>query len=306
MNATSTHDTKRGEDVRLRISALSEMSDAWATTVRGWRERNARHRANVGPDPNDEYLVYQTLIGGWPIERDRLDAYVEKALREAKVHTTWASPNAAYEGAVRDFVHGILADERFCAELEALLPSIVRAGRFSSLSQLLIKVTAPGVPDLYQGTELWDMSLVDPDNRRPVDYDSRRELLAFAQSAGPAAVLERMDEGAPKLWLLRRALRVRADRRRSFEPGAGYRPLEARGVRAANVISFVRGDGVLTVAPRLFFGLGDPPDWGDTVLPLPAGKWRDVLGRSTAAEGDVPLAALLRDFPVALLLRDGA
>ena len=306
MLTTSTHDTKRGEDVRLRISALSEMSDEWAATVRRWHDQNARHRGAAGPDPNDEYFIYQTLVGTWPIELARLDAYLEKAIREAKVHTTWARPNAGYEAAVREFAHAVLADERFCTELEAMLPRIVRTGQLSSLSQLLIKLTAPGVPDLYQGSELWDLSLVDPDNRRPVDYDRRRELLSFVRSAGPGEVLQRMAEGAPKIWLLHRALAARASHPGSFGPAAGYRPIEVRGSRAANVIAYQRGEDVLVIAPRLVMGLGEPVAWADTLLPLPPGRWRDALHEQTVAQGETALAALLEAFPVALLLREAS
>jgi (1->4)-alpha-D-glucan 1-alpha-D-glucosylmutase len=302
MNATSTHDAKRGEDVRLRIAALSEIAGAWASTVRGWRTRNAGYRTGDWPDANTEYLLYQTIVGASPIAPDRLATYLTKAMREAKVHTSWAAPNEAYEAAVQAFAAAILADPAFCADLAAFLRPIVRAARLSSLSQTLVKITAPGVPDFYQGTELWDVSLVDPDNRRAVDYDARRRLLAETAGLGPGAVLERMDDGAPKLWLIRRALDVRRERPSLFGPGADYRPLEAQGPRATNVLAFVRGGGAVTVAPRLLLGLGDPPDWRDTQLELPPGAWRNALTGARVAGGMAEVAALVGDFPVALLV----
>jgi (1->4)-alpha-D-glucan 1-alpha-D-glucosylmutase len=302
MNATSTHDTKRGEDVRLRIAALSETAEAWASTVREWRSRNAGHRTGDWPDANTEYLLYQTLVGTWPIAPDRLATHLTKAMREAKVHTSWAAPNEAYESAVQAFAAAVLADPGFCADLEALLRPIVRAARLSSLAQTLLKITAPGVPDFYQGTELWDLSLVDPDNRRPVDYNARRRILAELLDLGPDDVLARMDDGAPKLWLIRRALAVRREQPALFGPGADHRPLEAQGPRASNVIAFVRGGRAVTIAPRLVLGLGDPPDWRATRLTLPPGRWRSALTGAPVAGGMTEVDALLADFPVALLV----
>jgi (1->4)-alpha-D-glucan 1-alpha-D-glucosylmutase len=310
MNTTSTHDTKRGEDVRTRIAALSEIPDAWASTVRRWRDTNAGYRSAAGlgaptaPDPDTEYLLYQTLVGAWPIKTDRLEAYLQKAMREAKVQTSWSAPNEAFERGVHEFTRAILRDDRFCHELETFLRPIVAAARISSLSQLLLKLTSPGIPDVYQGTEVWDLSLVDPDNRRPVDYAARRALLSFVASAGPAEVMARMDEGAPKAWLFHRVLAFRNERPELFGPGSEYRPLEAQGPRATNVIAFARGGRAVAVAPRLTLSLGDPPDWRGTRLALPAGRWRDVLSGGSASSGVVDVAALLREFPVALLVAE--
>jgi (1->4)-alpha-D-glucan 1-alpha-D-glucosylmutase len=307
--ATATHDHKRGEDARTRIAALSEIPEAWTAAVRRWRALASPYRSAAGPDPNLEYLLYQTLIGTWPIETDRLAAYLEKAAREAKEHTTWGAPDAEYEAAVRAFAIGLLGDERFRHDLETFLAPLVRAARISSLSQTLLRLTAPGIPDMYQGTERWDLSLVDPDNRRPVDYDERRGLLerALADDATSAGVLGAMDDGLPKLWLITRALAVRRERPDAFGggPRGDYRPLEARGARAAHVVAFSRGGEVVTVVPRLVLGLGERMDWGDTSLPLPAGSWRDALSGVEHAGGDRPLSTVLAQFPVALLLATG-
>jgi (1->4)-alpha-D-glucan 1-alpha-D-glucosylmutase len=185
MLATSTHDTKRGEDVRARISVLSEIPRQWADAVQRWSAMNAPRRRNGAPSRNDEYLLYQTLVGAWPIDPDRLTAYMTKAAREAGVHTSWADPFAEYEDALRDFVAGTLGDRALVADLDAFLAPLLTPARVSSLSQTLIKCTAPGVPDFYQGTELWDLSLVDPDNRRAVDYERRRELLGRGMGVSP-------------------------------------------------------------------------------------------------------------------------
>ena len=178
MLASSTHDTKRSEDVRARINLLSEIPDRWSAAVNRWAELNHRYRRDDLPDRNAEYLLYQTLVGAWPIETDRIVAYMEKASREAKTHTSWTHPNPVYEDALRAFIQGILNHPPFTTDLEGFVKPLVEPGRINSLAQTLLKLTAPGVPDFYQGTELWDLSLVDPDNRRPVDYQKRRRLLA--------------------------------------------------------------------------------------------------------------------------------
>jgi (1->4)-alpha-D-glucan 1-alpha-D-glucosylmutase len=232
---------------------------------------------------------------------ERAVAFMEKASREAKEHTAWIEPNPAYDEALAGFVRAVLADAAFTADLAAFTEPLVEHGRRSSLAQMLLKLTSPGVPDIYQGTEVWDLSLVDPDNRRPVDYDVRREVLKKVQGATAAEVLESTDDGAPKLWLTQRALDVRRRLPNCFE-GAAYDPLTAAGERAANVVAYVRGGRVAVIVPRLVMGLR--AGWGDTTVTLPAGRWTDELGGSTADGGPVSLAALLSGFPVALLVRN--
>jgi (1->4)-alpha-D-glucan 1-alpha-D-glucosylmutase len=306
MLATSTHDTKRSEDVRARLAVLSEMPDAWERAVRRWARINRRHRRGGLPDGNAEYLLYQTLVGAWPITPDRAAAYMEKAAREAKVHTSWISPDQEYERALLGFVRGTLGDAEFVADLEAFLPPVVEAGRVNSLALKLLCLTAPGVPDLYQGSELWDLSLVDPDNRRPVDFERRRILLQELEELdelggdAAAAAWERRDEGLPKLLVVSRALRLRS-RRPDLFARAAYTPLPACGSRAPHALAFRRGGGAVTVVPRLVLGLAG--DWGDTAVELPAGRWRDVFTGAEAQGGAVPLRELLAGFPVALLER---
>jgi (1->4)-alpha-D-glucan 1-alpha-D-glucosylmutase len=302
MLATATHDTKRGEDTRIRISLLSEVPALWGRTARRWHERNQRYQSEEGPDPGFQYLLYQTLIGAWPIGEDRLLRYLEKAAREAKEHTSWLSPNAAYEKAVRSFAQGLLQDGGFCAEVDAFVNLLRRPAAVTSLAQTLVKCTAPGFPDFYQGCELWDTSLVDPDNRRPVDYRVRRWLLAKAFSASPEDAWAEVDSGLPKLWLVQRTLAARREHEAAFAPPASYRPLEALGPRAAHVFAFVRGEEVASVVPRLWLGFRG--EWGATELALPAGAWRDALsGELHLSSGAVSVAQLLRRFPVALLAR---
>jgi (1->4)-alpha-D-glucan 1-alpha-D-glucosylmutase len=298
--ATSTHDTKRSEDVRARISLLSEIPGRWGETARRWFESNARHRRGDFPDRNAEYLLYQTLVGAWPVSAERLTAYMEKATREAKTHTSWTRNNAEYEEALRGFVAAILADPGFIADLEGFVADLIGPGRVSSLAQTLLKLTAPGVPDFYQGTEIWDLSLVDPDNRRPVDYGLRRRLLAeLKRGMTPEEILARMDEGLPKLWLIHQGLQLR--RRLPDVFNGDYAPLRVSGPRADHAVAFLRGGGVAAVAPRLPLRLGG--DWRETALELPPGSWRNELTGEEVAGGSRPVAGLLARFPVALLAR---
>src|SRR6185295_11194257 len=188
----------------------------WGSAVRRWFAQNGRHRRGGWPDRNAEYLLYQTLAGAWPLSVERAAAYMEKAAREAKVHTAWTHVNAEYEEALREFIRGILEDAEFVTDLESFVAPLVEPGRINSLAQTLLKLTAPGVPDFYQGTEIWDLSLVDPDNRRPVDYELRRGLLADLKGGmTPEEILARMEEGLPKLWVIRQGLQLR---RRNPEP----------------------------------------------------------------------------------------
>jgi (1->4)-alpha-D-glucan 1-alpha-D-glucosylmutase len=299
--ATSTHDTKRSEDVRARISLLSEIPGEWGAAVSRWAGMNERHKVDGMPDANAEYLLYQVLVGAHPLDVDRAVAFMEKASREAKEHTSWVVPNPAYDEALAGFVRAALADAAFTTDLEAFAAPLVAAGRQTSLAQTLLKLTAPGVPDIYQGTELWDLSLVDPDNRRPVDYDARRRVLEKVRSASAAEVLGHSDDGAPKLWLTMRALDVRRRLEKCFV-GGSYQPLAVAGGCAGNVVAYVRGERVAVIVPRLVMGLRD--GWGDTTVALPSGRWVDALGGTTADEGPVSLAKLLSGFPVALLVRN--
>jgi (1->4)-alpha-D-glucan 1-alpha-D-glucosylmutase len=302
MLATSTHDTKRGEDVRARLALLSEIPERWSATVERWAAINEPHRRGDLPDRNAEYLLYQTLVGAWPIAPERVVAYMEKAAREAKAHTSWTDPRRAYEDALRGFILDTLTDHEFLADLERFVAAMTEPGRITSVAQTLIKLTAPGVPDLYQGTELWTLTLVDPDNRAPVDYGLRRRLLDELEDTTPEEVWRRIDEGLPKLWVIRQALGLRRRRPELFGARGDYRPLEARGARARHAVVFVRGDAAITIAPRLVLGLGG--DWGDTSLELPAGRWRNEMTGDIVNGGTARLAALLRRFPVALLAKD--
>ncbi|MGC2660830.1 MAG: malto-oligosyltrehalose synthase, partial [Bryobacteraceae bacterium] len=202
MLSTSTHDTKRSEDVRARIDVLSEIPPRWERAVNSWAKANAKYKTDKMPDRNTEYMLYQTMVGAWPITTDRLLQYTEKATREAKTQTSWREPNEAFESATKTFVEAICADDKFLAELEKFVTPLIQPGRVNSLAQVLLKLTAPGVPDLYQGSELWDLSLVDPDNRRPVDYEARRNLLRELPGLTASDVMRRIDEGLPKLWLI--------------------------------------------------------------------------------------------------------
>lgn len=313
LNAVSTHDSKRSADVRAGLWLLSEMPERWAEAVRRWRKRNRRHKTGGLPDGAAEYLLYQTLVGAWPLhpdqEGDRAWPYMEKAAREAKVHTTWTRPNPEYEGALRAFVEGVLDDADFVADLEAFVAPLLGPRRTNSLALTLLHLTAPGVPDLYQGDELWNRSLVDPDNRRPVDFDLRRRLLEGLEAMDVETVLQHADEGLPKLCTIHRALALRRRRPEVFGAGSGYEPVAAQGAKAEHAMAFVRtgpdGAAALALVPRLVLGLGD--DWAGTRIPVPEGRWRNVLtGDAVVAGREVPVAELLARFPVALLEREAA
>jgi (1->4)-alpha-D-glucan 1-alpha-D-glucosylmutase len=297
MLATSTHDTKRSEDVRARLAVLSEIPAEWEQAVTAWSARAARYRREQH-DPHAEYVLFQTLVGAWPIDEPRLAAYMEKATREAKRRTTWTEPDPAYEAALRDFTRDLLADRELMAAIEGFVRRVAPAGRQNSLTQTLLKLVAPGVPDIYQGTELWDLSLVDPDNRRPVDYARRRALLAQLDGARPAEILAGMDDGLPKMHVIRQALRLRAARPELFE--AAPVRLAVSGANAERVIAVGRGKDLVAIAPRWTANL---TAWGDTAAVLPAGRWRDALTGAEQGGGAVAIADLLAAFPVALLTR---
>jgi (1->4)-alpha-D-glucan 1-alpha-D-glucosylmutase len=257
---TQTHDTTRGGDVRARIGALSWMPEAWREHVLRWRELNAplREAGTAAPDANEEYLIYQTLVGAWPIEPlERLDGYLEKALREAKVNTSWVEQDAEWEGAVQRFARAVVAHQPFLDDFVAFAAEVAAAGERSALGQLLLKYTVPGVPDTYQGDELLALNLVDPDNRRPVDWEARRAALAAVRTGGPLAAEHR------KLYVIERALALRARRPEAF--AGSYAPLEAPD----GVVAFLRGEDIAVIVP---VRPGAPLE-----AELPGGDWTEVL-----------------------------
>jgi len=291
LTALSTHDTKRSEDVRARISVISEVAQDWAAAVRRW---NRLAPLSDGPLAN---LIWQATVGAWPIERDRLHAYAEKAAREAGVSTTWIDSDGAFEERMHALVDAVYDDAVLAADIAATADRLCPFGWSNSLSAKLIQLTGAGVPDVYQGTELWDLSLVDPDNRRPVDYRRRAELLAGID-AGTLPEID--DEGAAKLLVTTRALRLRRDRPELFQ---GYTPVIASGSAAAHVFAFDRG-GALTIATRLPAGLESAGGWAETAVELPAGSWIDAL-TDRPFSGRVPVGEVLQRYPVALLVQNG-
>ncbi len=261
--------------------------------MRRWAEHNEQYRVHGYPDRNLEYLIYQTLVGAWPLDVNRLKTFLQKAAREAKVHTSWINPVPAYEDAVAQFAASISADSEFMTDLETFIGrnQLVARGRLVSLAQTVLLLTAPGVPDIYQGTELWSLALVDPDNRVPVDFESRAKALQEMSR----------DEGSVKLWAIARLLRERAARPELFA-GREHVALNATGGKARHAVAFVRGP-LLVVVPRLVAGLNG--DWADTSLDLPPGSWRNLFTGATVG-GTCTLSELTAELPVAVFARHDA
>jgi (1->4)-alpha-D-glucan 1-alpha-D-glucosylmutase len=275
------------------------MPHEWTLAVRRWAALTERHRHGEAPSRNAEYLLYQTLVGAFPLEVERAKAYLLKSAREEKQHTSWMEPDADYESALCAFVEQSLGDRAFMADLESFAAATVAPGRLNSLSQTVIKLTAPGIPDLYQGSELWDLSLVDPDNRRAVDYTRRRQLLQECAGLCAEDALARSDDGLPKLWLIQRVLELRRAHPSYFE--GDYAKLDARGRFSEHVVAFRRGEDLLVVAQRLPHTRGS--DWSDTSLELPRGEFENALTGAREQGGARLLAQILANFPVAVWKR---
>ena len=328
MLATSTHDTKRGEDTRARINVLSEMPEDWINYLNTWTITAQPYlrdlEGELAPDRNDQYMFYQNVLGSWPLDgnfegyADRLVDYLMKAIREAKRHTAWTNQNTEYEEAIEAFARGMLADEAFMASMRELHDRISSHGAQNGLSTALVKFTAPGVPDTYQGSEVWNQSLVDPDNRRPVDYDRLQELTRNLDAQGSDAVqvarnlLGSFEDGTVKLLVTHKALQARRDHEALFRDG-DYVPLDA----GDHAIAFARthgNDTAVTIAPRFTYTLTNGRErwavgdaWGDASVQLPdSGTYRNLLTgeeHSVAADAPLKLRDVLRSFPLALLLK---
>jgi (1->4)-alpha-D-glucan 1-alpha-D-glucosylmutase len=292
MTTLTTHDTKRSEDARARLAVLSELPDEFAAAVERWSARRAID------EPTLNLLAWQALLAAWPISPERLRGYLDKAAKEAKIRTSWIDHDEQFEQAVAAWPAEVLDDPELAADVADFAGRISGPGWSNALGQKLVQLTAPGVPDVYQGTELWDLSLVDPDNRRPVDFAVRKDILARIENGWLPGI---DDSGAAKLLVVNRALTLRRERPALFH---GYRPLSAEGPAAAHALAFARGTDLVTVATRLPVRLAAEGGWRDTVLPLPAGGgWTDLL-TDAPVEGDLPaLGELLGRYPVALLVR---
>lgn len=338
MNATATHDTKRGEDVRARLNVISEIPEEWEKQVKSWREINHSHKIHIRrkevPTTNDEYFFYQSLIGTYPFAQDkdpifleRIKDYMLKSVREAKVQTAWLRPDTAYEEGFLTFVEKVLEPSKSNQFLKEFLPfqkRIASYGVFNSLSQILLKYTVPGVPDTYQGTELWDLSMVDPDNRRPVNYEQRIAILKNLKKQVKIdnlklinELLSTKEDGRIKLFITYKLLQARQQKVELFQKG-NYLPLEVVGQFKNHIVAFARSFNnqiALTVAPRLLTNLIEPESypcgeevWGDTYLQLPQqlkSTWQDVFTKqkiSSSKSGTIAISQILQKSPVALLL----
>lgn len=305
MTTLSTHDTKRSEDVRARLAVLAELPDDWERTVQGLSWLASAHRAEAdAPDAPTEYLVWQNLLGAWPIDADRAHAFLEKATREAKTRTSWQSPDLAYEAAAHTWLDGLLGDSAVRAGMDAFVGRTAGLAAVNTLGQKLVALTMPGIPDVYQGCEAVDRSLVDPDNRRPVGWERLAAALARADEGPPPGDLADDDVlHLAKLRLTATALRLRRDRSAWFGPDGGYEPVRAVGPAAEHLVGFVRGGHAVTLATRLPAGLARYDGWRTTTVELPAGHWTDLLTGRTHDGGRVRVGVLLADLPVALLTR---
>ncbi|HEY5894543.1 MAG TPA: malto-oligosyltrehalose synthase [Chthoniobacterales bacterium] len=329
MLTTSTHDTKRSEDVRARLAVLSEIPYKWLAAVRKWRKLNRKLRREIdgemAPDPNEEYLIYQTLAGSWPSHPmddeehatyiSRIQEYMLKALHEAKTHSSWIEPHEQWDQAVLEFVKQLLVREpqnQFLPQFQAFVETTLFPGAVNALAQLTLKLTVPGMPDIYQGTELWDWSLVDPDNRRPVDYPLRTELLRTLDNVSIPDLLAHWRDGRIKLHVTKTLLHLRKNHTQLFQEG-NYEALKAKGLHSQNLIAFQReyeGITLLVVVPRLAIKAGfNPPAerWGDTAV---SGldkntRWRNVFTQNTLGGSETIRARALFDgFPIAVLISE--
>ena len=327
MNTTATHDTKRGEDIRARLNVLSEIPQEWSQQVNRWREINQAYKQNGSPDANDEYFFYQTLLGVFPFEKEdlanlptRIKDYILKAVREAKVHTAWLRPDEEYEQAFFNFIDRILAakESDFWQQFRPFHKQIAEYGIYNSLAQVLIKNTAPGVPDLYQGAELWELSLVDPDNRRPVDYQKRIEFLEDIKAKIELDILplikeliETKENGKIKLFLTHQLLQARKEYSEIFLNG-DYQPIEVTGKYQNHLVVFARNYGdktIVAIAPRFLTGIIKPGQlplgtevWSDTSLKLAHKNWHNIIDRQTIVGENLAVGEILQNFSVALLI----
>lgn len=302
MLTTSTHDTKRSEDVRARLAVLSEIPNAWFDIVQQWIMHNEKYHAENVPDRNTQYFLYQNLVGVWPITKERLLSFTEKAVREAKTYTSWFYPNHLYEQKLHSFVEEILSDKKFRSSLETFVAPLIKFGRINSLSQIAIKLTAPGIPDFYQGSELWNFTLVDPDNRKPINLQSHYQLFKEMKLLTIDDVMMRMDQGLPKLWLIYKTLALRKKHPELFN-GTEYTSLMLQGEKPQHGVAFLRKDAVLTFTQRLVVSLKE--HWGKTYLNIPAGNWLNILTEERFTGGKIMITDIIKKFPVAIFVKEG-
>jgi (1->4)-alpha-D-glucan 1-alpha-D-glucosylmutase len=306
LNATSTHDTKRSEDVRARLLALSEVPAAWVEAVHHWRHtvKQALPDGGIPLDPEAEYAVWQNLVGAWPIDKSRMTAFVLKWVREAKRRTSWHSPDERYEAAVEAYMTALYGNRNLTENVAAFVASLEPGFVANALNQVVLKLMCPGVPDIYQGTEVWDFSLVDPDNRRAVDYVLRRRALLSLDEETVERLWQDRADGRIKLHLLRQGLRLRAERPDCFGPNGTYQAVVATGSCRERVLAFKRGDDVVVVTTRFWLKCGDA--FEDTKIDLPPGEWRNCLTNKGGFRGNVPVGELLSPLPSAILVRQAA
>jgi (1->4)-alpha-D-glucan 1-alpha-D-glucosylmutase len=301
MTTLSTHDTKRQEDVRARLAVLAEIPEAWTAEVARWHERAAAQATGAVPEPDTEYLMWQTLAGAWPLDAERLTGYLRKAMREAKTRTSWTDPDPEYESQVLTFAELVLEDEELTGQIGRFVTGLAGDAGANALGAKLVQLTMPGVADTYQGCELAGLRLVDPDNRAPADFARGRDLLAALDAGDQPPGLDPGQLDTAKLLVTSLALRLRRAHPDWF--AGEYLPLAAEGAAARYAVSFARGGNAVTVVTRLPGGLRRSGGWAGTVLPLPhGGPWRDLLTGAAHADARPLLSDVLQHHPVALLV----
>ncbi|MGN6385486.1 MAG: malto-oligosyltrehalose synthase [Verrucomicrobiota bacterium] len=334
MISTATHDTKRGEDVRARLNVISEVPEEWRNAVIDWHELNfpflTQHKNNPSPSRNDEYLIYQTIVGTWPLGKtekpgseycERIKAYMQKAMREAKMHTAWTEVNEQYEAAVQKFIDEILSSQRFLEKLNRFVARISEFGLFNSLAQVVLKNCSPGVPDLYQGNELWDFHLVDPDNRRPISVEERIAVLSRLEKIQASesmsltkSLLDKLDSGEIKLFTTWKCLNFRKKHPALFSDGE-YQPLSVTGPAQGKVVGFKRMHGsseLIVAVPRFLSRVATSPSealqtraFQETLLKVPKAAWKNIFTEEmVASEGRLNCAEAFRHFPMVVLARE--
>lgn len=303
MLGSSTHDTKRSEDVRARLNALSHMPDKFNAALKRWYKHNKKHKKFNLPDRNTEYMLYQTLVGAWPISLERTKNFMTKAVREAKVYSNWADPDKEYETILMNYIELLYADTEFMGMIEDFVETIKRPGFLNSIAQLILKLTAPGIPDIYQGNEFWDYSLTDPDNRRPVDFDKAKEAFKKMSRLEPETVMFDLERDLCKSFVIQKILDLRK-RHHLFNEPYNYKSIDITGEYNKYALAFMRGDKILIIVSSMSLKPGS--QWKNTKVAFPEGRWKNIFTGKTLSGGYNKLNSFMGSFAGAVFENQNA